>query len=240
MRSNSVQVKKRLPRIDRLEPIEVIEDENAHLWAISYSDFLMALLSFFILFFSLDENKKSALIISISEEFSRSGSIVSSRENQKTIQDSSSRTVATKENDMAENITKNYAHFFKDMDLQIKKENESLVIDFPPDYFANGKFQILGNQELLINKVLLQLKPYKENLNLYFEGHADDRPMHSQKKGILLDNFLLSSLRASSALSIAKQMGFKEKFMFIQAASSNLRNTRSISLRIVPHSVEGL
>jgi hypothetical protein len=41
-------------------------------------------------------------------------------------------------------------------------------------------------------------------------------------------------LRASSALFLAKQLGFSEKNLFIQAASSNLRNSRSLSIRIEP------
>ena len=59
------QLKKRLPRIDRHQGIHVAEDENQHLWAVSYSDFLMALLAFFILFFSMDDTKKDQLILKI-------------------------------------------------------------------------------------------------------------------------------------------------------------------------------
>ncbi|MNY45037.1 hypothetical protein D3C86_1801120 [compost metagenome] len=86
----------------------------------------------------------------------------------------------------------------------------------------------------LVEKFLNIIKPYEKNVNLFFEGHADASPLKIHRNNIIVDNFVLSSLRASSALGFAREMGFSEKIMFIQAASSNLRNSRSLSIRIEP------
>ena len=51
----------RLPRVERARAIH-LEDETSHLWAVSYADFLMVLLSFFIIFFSLDKKTKDSVI----------------------------------------------------------------------------------------------------------------------------------------------------------------------------------
>ena len=62
--------RKLLARVERDDEVTFHEDENAHLWAVSYSDFLMALLAFFILFFSMDDTKKDQLILNLAQEFS--------------------------------------------------------------------------------------------------------------------------------------------------------------------------
>ncbi|HEY1079064.1 MAG TPA: hypothetical protein VGE46_03170, partial [Bdellovibrio sp.] len=89
-------------------------------------------------------------------------------------------------------------------------------------------------QEVLVKKVLAPLKPYASQLNFYFEGHTDKDPLKKSRTTIVKDNFILSSLRASAALDIARTTGFPEDHMFIQAASSNIRNSRSLTIRISP------
>lgn len=211
--------KKRLPRLERDDEITVHEDENSHLWAVSYSDFLMALLSFFILFFSMDTPARQTLILNLAGEFSNDGKgpgMGGKFEGQV----HKSRIPAT------------VLHSFKDLDVNVDKE--SLVINFPDNFFMPGRHIIQADHQQLISNFLTKLKPYENQVNIYFEGHTDDKPLHKYKNDIIVDNFVLSSLRASSALLVAKKLGFSESHLFIQAASSNLRNSRSLSIRIEP------
>lgn len=209
---------KRLIRIDRDDEIVVAEDESSHLWAISYADFLMALLSFFILFFSLDGPERESTFIKVISQITKGTSLNSSNP----AQDTKGRLPAS----VVASLQK--------LDIRIQKDKDTFIVDFPTDFYLPGRHHIQDGKEELIVNFLNLVKPHMDELSLYFEGHTDDTPLQKHKNDIIVDNFVLSSLRASSALRIAKSLGFSEKFLFIQAASSNLRNSRSLSIRIEP------
>jgi len=218
------QPEKRLPRIERDEVSHVGEDENQHLWAVSYSDFLMVLLSFFILFFSTEAPQKKKLIMELATHFSDSNAGPGSGSGQGTgVGPDGNRRMPS-----------GVFESLKGLDVSVDTEKENLIINFPNDLYGPGKHHIENTSLALIENFLKIMKPYQGNVNLYFEGHADSAPLKVHKNEIIVDNFVLSSLRASSALGIARKMGFSEKNMFIQANSSNLRNSRSLSIRIEP------
>lgn len=211
-----MQPLKRYPRIDRDVSIDVHEDENANLWAISYADFLMALLSFFILFFSLDNSGQDKIIQLLNKEFSES------KQNNYSRQQSLAETTNTSDLFKALN----------NLPIKVQKTSSKLSIDFPDNIFPVGKHVTDAKNNEFIKTVLQKLLPYKEKINIYFEGHADTTPSHRKIQSIVVDNFVLSSLRAATALSAAKDLGYDEKTLFIQAASSHQRNSRSLSLHI--------
>ena len=216
---NRLHKKPRLPRIERDETMIAHEDENAHLWAVSYSDFLMALLSFFILFYSVDSSKRKMFIINLAKQFKEGSSNYGAHEGGGKID---------------ERLPANFLESLKDLNVSVDKEKEILVVNFADDFFSPGKYEIRNDKQKTIQDLLARLKPFSKNVNLYFEGHADNSPLAIHKSDILVDNFVLSSLRASTALLIAKKAGFSEKTLFIQADSSNIRNSRSLSIRIEP------
>lgn len=209
---------KRYPRIERDERINVQEDENSHLWAVSYSDFLMALLSFFILFFSMEPEATEKPFLKMISQITATTEIGTGLK----IENNNSRLPA------------GVVESLKKLDVKLSKEKDSFVIDFPNDFFSSGEHRINVARENIIVRFLDLVKPYDDQIDLYFEGHTDDTPLQKHKNNIVVDNFVLSSLRASSALQIARRAGFSEKHMYIQAASSNLRNSRSLSIRIEP------
>lgn len=212
---------KRLPRIERDEVTLVHEDENQHLWAVSYSDFLMALLSFFILFFSVETPQRQQLIMELAGQFSGSGA---------SHQADGDQATASPDKRLPANVFES----LQGLDVTVDKEKEVLIVNFPDDFYKPGQHHINQDKQIVIQKFLEVIKPYITKVNLYFEGHADDSPLKIHKNDIIVDNFVLSSLRASTALGLARHQGFSEKHMFIQAASSNLRNSRSLSIRIEP------
>lgn len=213
-----VEKKKRNLRAEQDAPIVVHEDENAHLWAVSYSDFLMALLSFFILFFSIDTPQRQKLILDLADTFS-------------TAKSGHGGGVA---DGKGSRMPAQLMDSLKDLQLEATPEKDSLTVHFADDFFLPGQHVIAREHAPAIRDFLKLLRPYQGKVNLYFEGHADRRPLQKAKNDIVVDNFILSSLRASSALILAKQMGFSEKHLFIRAASSNVRDTRSLSVLIEP------
>lgn len=221
---------KRYPRIEREDVVEVHEDENSHLWAVSYSDFLMALLSFFILFFSMDQKKRQNIILTLTQEFAqKSGAEQGAPTAASGLAGLTGEGVSQK---IDRRTPSSFYETLKEMNVKAEVEKESLVINFPDSLFASGRYNFSTEQREQLIKILAVLKNHNGQMNLYFEGHTDDTPLKIHKNEILVDNYVLSSLRASSALRVAKEMGFTEKNLFIQAASSNTRNTRSLSLRI--------
>lgn len=219
---------KRLPRAERHDGIVVAEDENQHLWAVSYSDFLMALLAFFILFFSMDDPPgRQKLIMQIAGEFKGDASSTGLK---------SPGFGAGNGYGDAQNKRMPSALMtsLKTMNVKVDQEKESLVINLPDDFFMPGQYKVSSAHNPKIQAILDLLKPYGGKINIYFEGHADSSPLRLHKNDIIVDNFVLSSLRASTMLQLALGQGFPEKNLFIQAASSNIRNSRSLSIRVEP------
>lgn len=229
-----MQPKKRVPRVERYEDPAVHEDANQHLWAVSYSDFLMVLLSFFVLFFSVDSPTRSSVVLQIADQFKGStpaGSVSKS---------STDKSTPAGLGGSYGRIPANLADSFSELHVQVEKDNEALVVNFPNDFFLPGEHIIEPSHRLMITQFLAKVKPFESKVNLYFEGHTDNSPLKKHKNDIIVDNYVLSSLRANSALSMARVLGFSEKNLFIQANSSNVRNSRSLSIRIEPKQLETL
>lgn len=218
-----MQPKKRLPRIEREDPVRVAEDDNQHLWAVSYSDFLMALLSFFILFFSMETPERKSVILQLANTFQTGGS---------TSMGASGTGSSELSSLQPSRITEGLFQQLTELDVKIEKDSENLVINFPNDFFNPGQHTVRKEQTPLITTFLQTLKPYDGKINIYFEGHTDSTPLRKSKNDIIVDNYVLSSLRASTILRMAQQQGFKSGGLYIEAAANNLRNTRSLSVRI--------
>lgn len=220
-----MQPLKRYPRVERDLTVEVYEDENSHLWAVSYADFLMALLSFFILFFSIDEKGHNELFIQLAKEFTTEDAN-SQKGNGRGL---TSAPATTKQAESSSTLQQ----ALQALRLETKFEKNKLVVDFPKDFYSNGNYNLDASHKKLFQDVLQKIEPFKNKLKIYFEGHTDDIPSHKKVESLVVDNFLLSSLRASQALFLAREMGFAEEHMYIQASSSHKRNTRSISLHLI-------
>lgn len=207
--------KERYARIDRDEVVEIMEDENSHLWAVAYSDLLMVLLSFFILFYSTETHQRENLLMNLARGLA-------------------TEVKSTPQQGASDQHTKSMYADLKQLNISIVQEKENLTLNFSNELFKPGKFHIQKNQEIEIVKVLDVIAKYKDQINIYFEGHADSTPVLHGRNKIIQDNFVLSSLRATQALQLAKKQGFPERHLFAQASSSNTRNSRSLSLRIEP------
>ncbi len=221
-KSDKLFIKPRNARLEREEDDE-IHDDNSHLWAVAYSDLLMVLLSFFILFSTIDTKKQSSLLIDLAQNFDKSGTGSTSDRKENQLEKSGQKVDIRSIEDK-----------LKSMNVTYIKEKEFMTIHFSEQLFGNAQFIMNESQKKQVSEVLEKILPYKNKINIYFEGHSDSNPIASAKNKIVQDNYVLSSLRGTQALHLAKELGFDEKYLFAQGSSSNIRNSRSLSLKIEP------
>lgn len=209
----------RHPRIERRAE-SVVHDDSAHLWAVSYSDFLMVLLSFFILFFSVDENSKSNLIQKIfSDQQDLSSHSPTDGQGQAAGRGGSFPMVALEKS-------------LNDFSLTKAENFPGLLIHFSDDMYEKGSFEINESQRNKLEQFFQQLEPYKDQISLTFIGHTDGSPVAQIPGRLFKDNFDLSSIRATRALQFAVRAGFPEAHMASQGNSQNSRASRSLSVLI--------
>lgn len=225
------------PKPDRLEVIrrtdhidfehQMHAEENT--WAVSYADLLMVLLSFFVIFFSVESSKnKDALIYKILSEVKnpRAGTGPANGYGGATGKGGQSRT-------FTETDAKQMASLFKGLNPVVGRNPASLTLEFPDNVYKSGNYKLQGDPLKEFRNVFEKLKPYEQQLEVLIIGHSDSKQVAQVAGGRKFeDNFELSSLRASAAIREAVNLGFSEEHIRGQAASHNERNTRSISITI--------
>lgn len=226
------------PKPDRLEVIrrtdhidfehQMHAEENT--WAVSYADLLMVLLSFFVIFFSVESSKnKDALIYKILSEVKnpRAGTGPANGYGQAAQGAKGSRL-------FTEADAKQMASLFKGLNPAVGRNPASLTLEFPDNVYKSGTYKLKGDSLKEFHRVFEMLRPYDMQLEVMIIGHSDSKQVAAAPAGgrKFEDNFELSSLRASAAIREAVTQGFSEDHIRGQAASHNERNTRSISIMI--------
>ena len=220
----------RLSRIDiqrrssHSEPQLQHTEENT--WAVSYADFLMVLLSFFIIFFSQSEEKDS-IIMKIKNELAKNNGA-----GETTLSSQAPVDAASKFN--RETLTKELQLTFKDYKFADNESAQYMSVALPENIFDAGKYkfsQKAKNDFLLLAKKLF---PFKSQIALTITGHSDATGIIKGKHPKFDDNIELSSLRAYYAARELIAMGFAEDNIRIKTLISDTRNTRSLSLIVTP------
>ena len=81
--------------------------------------------------------------------------------------------------------------------------------------------------------VLRTIQSSNRFVRLVFVGHTDSQPLNVLlHRNVLNSNQDLSGIRASRALNFALKMGFPADRLTTEGAGSEVRNTRSLSIRI--------
>lgn len=214
--------------IRRIKQAEVYEDPNQHLWAISYSDLLMVLLTFFVLFFSFSENSKQPLVDKIKISFGKEG-----KHGKKSIDTGQPTPGETAPREVA-GVSPGIAEKLKGMDVSVaaQVQNEKLVIDFPDNFYTAGKYELTTTQKKELAQVLAVVREFNDNIHLTFIGHTDEVPVAYANNKVINSNLVLSNLRAARAVEVAWEEGFSPKYVFSQGAGEQGRKTRSLSLEI--------
>lgn len=200
--------------------------DDGHSWAVSYADFLMVLLSFFVIFFSLDPSQKDSIIDEVAQKTSfKAGK--GGKEKDRTI-----ASVAT----LPEGVNKigdELDGFFVERD-----KKQKLFIYFDDDIYPPGKIDLPRAQIEKLKAILAQLAPYHNEINVIFVGHTDDQAVARSRSRYLTDNFDLSSLRATRALQQAVKANFDPRHMYAQGVAEHTRGTRTLSLVITPRETQ--
>jgi flagellar motor protein MotB len=227
-----VQPKKkpsRFHRIDRDMPKYHLEDDSGHLWAVSYADFLMVLLSFFILFFSVKPVDKDTLINVISRVRERGlgvGEGLGFPQKQKTVNGSLAPSPAQ----IVENIKSN----LKGIDFKINDKTKSVTFMLADDIYKQGRILPSVEGQNALKELIELLKPYQESLDIVFVGHTDSDPVKHAKVLGIENNFDLSALRAAAAVRFALSEGLLKEHLFIHGSADNTRSSKSLSIIAKP------
>lgn len=213
-----------------------IEDDSSHLWAVSYADFLMVLLSFFVIFFSLNKDKtndiqetlinKIALKIGDSNDLKDGG--IQARE---ISSQQANSLLATNEYSLPIRSIVNELESEKSL-LQIidSSEDKEIIIDLPDNIFPLNSIYMNKKGKISMARALKILAQHKDSIQLIFVGHSDSKKVYPRLEKAISNNFALSSLRASEALNSAISFGYPKTILFSEGAADNRRKSRSLSI----------
>ena len=230
------------------------EDSLEFLWAVSYSDMLMVLVSFFIIYFNINAVEKERSVAPIDqlkfmlheklnaqEMIPSTGKVVVPDNPEKIIQAKIGKIIngINRQISVNEETRDHTSLLMTDLKNLEKKEIgvetvpfKGIVIDFPDNIYELGQFELNDKVENDISLLLDTLKSYQDNFNFVFIGHSDSMPLKASRK-IIKDNLTLSSLRAIKAVELAISKGINPMWVSAQGMDKYSRSTRSLSLRII-------
>lgn len=223
-----------LPRIHRGEPTRLEEGGDSHLWAVSYSDLLMVLMSFFVIYFSFDNtDPQSSNILSIAKSMRDGGAIAGAPSSKNTDTGFEGKNVAMDAGQIAmeKGTNDSFVQKLRSLNVKIQAPGDAVVLNLEDDIFRGGEWQLPVETEARLKEIYDLLTPYREQVSIVVIGHADNTKM-SRRNNYLSNNFDLSSLRALKALQYFLSLGFPQDQISAQGAAENERNSRSLSLRI--------
>ena len=210
----------------------VVLSEDSHSWAISYADFLMVLLSFFIVFFSIDDKNRENFIIQLVAGMAQ-------KENQAPAVPKEKDAMSELNQKTIMSLDEQFKAQLRGI-AQVEKDRDTVLIHFPDDIYDVGRVNLSPVQKEAVVEILNRLKPYMDRLVIGFIGHADSTPVKSHKGKILKTNFDVSVLRASTALVFGVQMGLPSERMYATGSGEQVRRSRSLSIIIKAGTVPDL
>jgi flagellar motor protein MotB len=221
-------------------------DDSSHLWAVSYADFLMVLLSFFVIFFSVDKSKRNDLLLKITTKITSAGAGTTA--GAETAESSSrkpadaSKAAATTEASkvlptkaLPKEIGATISSLFHGRMERLEVHDEKVVVNFPDDLFKRGEINLSGLEKDEFAKIIELIAPYSEQLTIGFIGHADAIRVKILKGRAFQNNLDFSVMRASRAMNLAVQLGLIESHVYASGAGNQVRESRSLSIVIKPY-----
>lgn len=203
--------------------------DDGHAWAVSYADFLMVLLSFFVIFFSIDSSEKESLIDSIAakSDFDKNkGS--GGKQADRTVASYSTLPAGIQE------VGEQLEGFF----VEKVDGKQKLFIYMDDNIYPPGKIDLPAQHIEKLKEILTNLEPYNGKINITFIGHTDQSVVSKSRSKHIKDNFDLSSLRATRALQQAVKADFDPSHMYAQGVAEHTRGTRTLSLVITPREAD--
>lgn len=211
-------------RVDRYDHGNSHVHDDAHSWAVSYADFLMVLLSFFIIFFSVEGNQRVDVIdrIAMSAAAGKGGQNAMGKH---------------KTNLQGPRLPAGIADVAIGVDgffVERADRSQKLYIYFDDNIYRPGEVDLPSPQVSKLRDILTRLEPYIKEVNITFVGHTDSTKVQRVKNKFVDNNFDLSSIRATKALQQAVKSGFDPAKMFAKGVAEHSKGTRTLSLVITP------
>ncbi len=220
-------------RIERSKMPEALEGDG-HLWAVSYSDLLMVLLSFFILFFSIDEKQKDKVIHDMMPVANLLGGSAerSAAGGNGTSNLSSVGTPVSGAAVSGGDLRKTLGDI---AGIELKPEGDSpnITLTFGRDIYPVGGVRLKLVDEQKLGLILDRLEPVLAKLKFEFIGHSDPTPVTNRAGRYMKDNFDLSANRGSQALRYAlAHSGLGEDQVSAKGSGASSLGNRTLSIAI--------
>lgn len=191
---------------------------DGHGWAVSYADLLMVLLSFFVIYFNMNENTSESVQNQL-QRLSMEMKGMKTEEIDRVLRKPDSVGVSQ----LAETLRLD--------GMKVAQVGDVLFVEMAGGAFSSAEYHVSPGLRGQVDRVFEHLKPFSGKIALTVVGHADGRPL-IRRNEFLTDNFDLSSLRALRVMKYLVGKGFPENHASARAASSFDREARSITLEI--------
>lgn len=205
----------------RFAPVKKFRPEMGEMtgWAVSYSDLLMVLLAFFLLYFQFGEKESASIIKSVIRDLDShgaSGGAGGQSGNAAALSASSLRSALES----------------KGLEMEAQGMNGTVTVHFAANFFGPGQYQLGRQQQEKLAEVFDLLAPYQEKVDLVFIGHTDTSALAPARGRVVDSNLVLSNLRAARAAEFALLKGYDPQFVSSEGVGQYRRATRSLSIRI--------
>jgi len=122
------------------------------------------------------------------------------------------------------------------MDSSVKVTVEvlpkSVLIKFSDEMYGPRKWMLSDKSRKALDLVVDIIAAKKDDLIVDVVGHTDDKPVSIVKGDIVTNNFILSSLRASSALDFFMEKGFSKGNLRATGVADANDGSKTLSLQI--------
>ncbi len=225
----------RLPRIQRSPRSELVETGENMMWAVSYSDLLMVLLSFFILFFSYDQKEKETKD-SITKMVRRFETVTAPVEGSATtVAQAPSVAPAPQAEPVAEKVTlsQQLLKVLPADRIQANLDGDSIILRFGLNAYAPGQVRPPTAIQPQLNQLADILKPYLDEVDIVVVGHADTQKVRRYRKRFS-DNLEVSLARSVRAVRYLENLGIPLAKMRSLGTGDQEISSRTISIILKP------
>lgn len=215
-------------RVQRRKPAR-FDDEN-HSWAISYADMLMVLLSFFVIFFSIEPTQRESVLDSV--RLSMAGLNASGKNSAMDVGRGGQEAtdIPSSEDFSFESLSQK----IRSLDSAVKMQTNSsqLLIELPDNFFRSGSFQTSTKKRNLARKVAGMLLSHPGKFRVTVIGHTDVRRVRKVRGRGFSDNLELSFRRAQYIRRVFLKSGWNPSRIAVKASASTGRANRTVTIEV--------
>jgi flagellar motor protein MotB len=219
-------------------------EEEGHSWAVSYADFLMTLLSFFIIFFSISNKEENLELKALLAKMKQD----QKEEIKLKVEEETKKTIFMTNKDAQDGLprTKKYGDLRSDqfensltrlgITIEYMEDEGFFILKLPNNMYAPGEISLNPKGKELMKKFFHTIKPFETGVDVTIVGHTDEAQVSQRNPASLIQsNFDISVLRASKALQFAvNDLQFSVDRLSAKGSADLKRSSRSLSIVIEP------